>query len=90
MDWTGKTREEVEIELIARMNAFKATYEGVKVAQQEMLDLYHDIETGTPDGIVAARRAIDAARSLSAALDDYQLSLKQFTAFVVYGTLPKD
>jgi hypothetical protein len=86
--WHSKTRQEVEAELLARMEACKAEYENVKVAQLELMALCRDIEPGTPDGILTSTRAVDGARALAGALDRYQNAVRQFNSFLLGGEPP--
>jgi hypothetical protein len=90
VDWCGKTREEIEKELMARMDARLATYRQFKASQTELVAMSRDIEVGTPDGIVSGRRANEGALQLLKALAEYQAALKQFTDFIMTGKIPKD
>ena len=90
MDWSGKTREEIESELIARIDGCRAKFTKLKTAQGELLALSRDIEVGTPDGIVSGRRANEGAREMLNAVTEYQAALKQFTDFIINGKIPTD
>ena len=90
LDWSSKTREEIENELIARTDACQVIYKQFKAAQSELVAISRDIEAGTPDGIVAGRRANEGAQELLSALAEYQAALKQFTDFIMTGKIPTD
>ena len=90
MDWTGKSRAEIEAELLARLDACKASYANLKASQAKLAALVRDIEAGSRDGLLAARQANDGARALIAAASKYQAALRDFTYFIIDGRLPPD
>ena len=89
MGWMGKTRYEVEAELLGRVDQCRATWEYLHGKLREATDLTH-ATVGTSDGTLAARQAVANARLLSQAQESYVAALHDFSHFIISGTLPDD
>src|SRR5438445_9319206 len=89
MGWMGKTRYEVEAELLGRVDHCRATWEHLHRNLREAGHLTR-AAAGTPDGVLAARQAVTHARLLNQAQENYISALHDFSHFILSGTLPAD
>jgi hypothetical protein len=88
MNWMGKTRFEVEAELLGRVDQCRATWKYLHGKLREAGDLTH-AAAGTSDGVLAARQTVSHARLLNQAQENYQTALHNFTQFIISGDLPE-
>src|SRR5258705_12103836 len=85
----GKTRYEVEAKLLSRVDCCRATWQHLHQELREATDLTFAV-VGAADGTLATQQAIVKARLFRQAQENYRSALKDFSHFIISGTLPGD
>ncbi len=88
--WNGKTREEVEQELMETMETARAEYQGLHERYQTAMHLVQDIGLSHADGVDTLRGARGTHRQMMAARVRYDLALKEFNRVVVHRMKPRE
>ena len=89
MSWTGKTKIEVEAELLGRVDRCRALFEHFRKDLRDASELTY-AAMGSPDGTLAAQQTAAKAMLLRHAQENYMAALKDFSHFILSGTLPAD
>ena len=90
MDWTGKSRREVERDLLAAVEESALEYRTAKSESARLTAIAADIEPFNRDGNLALQQSRRAQQAAQAAFRRYQRALHRFTQFVSTGKLPED
>ena len=88
--WNGKTRIQIERELLEAVEEARARYEDLDQEHSRMLNEAHDIGLGGPDGTLVLARSLKKYAEVQAAIEDYRTALKRFHRVVVDRKLPED
>jgi len=72
MSWAGKTRLEIERELLQAVEQARARYEDLDREHLRMLDLVREIGLGNQDGTIMLARSLEQHRAVQAAIEDYR------------------
>jgi len=89
MGGPGKSREEVERELLARLELAKNEYDTAKREHARLWAIAEDTGVLSRDGYLALDQAHEAHVKAMRARNKYQDILHAFTEFVISGKLPE-
>jgi hypothetical protein len=86
----GKSRGEIEQELLAALEFAKGEYERRKAEHARLSAIATDAGYLTRDGNLALDQAHRASLNRMNALSQYEDALRRFTDFIVSGKIPRD
>src|SRR5438045_3818076 len=89
MSWQGKTRRQVEFELLEAVQFARAEYDELTAKYLAAQREAGDIGTGTTDGNFAQARSLEIHHALKLAQDRYAVALKRFHRVVVDRKSPE-
>ncbi len=87
--WNGKTRVEVEQELMEVMEAARVEYQDLHRRYRNAMDLLQDIGLWHGDGVDTLRNMRGTHRQMMAARVRYDIALKEFNRVVVNRMKPR-
>ena len=86
--WIGKTRQQIELELLEALQCARAEYDDLTRKYLTAVHEVADIGLDNVDGNLAHAGNRQTHRAMMRALDRYSVALKRFNQLVVHGTLP--
>jgi hypothetical protein len=90
MSESGKSRGEIEEQLLAAVESAKSEYERQKAEHTRLSEIATDTGYLTRDGNLALDQAHHASLAWTKALSQYEDALRRFTDFIVSGKVPND
>jgi len=90
MAWEGKTRQEVERELLETLEDARERYEGLRRQYTRMFTEAADPGVASSDGTLLLAQSLKAHPAVREALERYSVALKRFGQVVIYRKLPED
>ena len=88
MDWRGLSKQQIEFELVERIETTRARYVALQESREAADRILRDASGS--DGSFAVHQARNIAREALEALHDYQQAVKEFTDYTLRGKLTQD
>ncbi len=87
--WNGKTRQEIEVELLGAVAQRRHEYETLRDQYTEAMKLVQDVGLGNADGIDRLGKLRPLHAAIRQAIDNYQEALGKLSSLTVYRKMPE-